>query len=241
MIIGISTGALARGDWQQAVAIAVRHSVCALELSALRMNEFESLANAAVTFPIDQFHYVSFHAPSTFPKEAETSVVSLLLPLVERGIPIVAHPDCIYTPKTWEVLGSALMIENMDKRKPCGRTAEELEPVFEKLPDARWCFDVGHARQVDGTMSHAIFMLRKFRERLAEIHLSDVDAASRHCMLNESALSAFRMVMDATIVDRIPIILETPATEESLDAEVRRATDFCLSLLETNRPLCVAA
>ena len=229
-IIGISTGALCGGDWRQAVAILNRKSVSAVELSALRLVEFDELAEEALSFARQGFAYVSFHAPSAFPAEHELEVVTKLARIVAHGFPVIAHPDCIRDFKCWRKLGDGLLIENMDKRKPFGRTVSELRPVFAKLPDARWCFDIGHAKQVDTTMIHASQMLDAFGDRLAEIHLSDVDASSKHHPLNEQALRSFRGVLNASQVEGIPIILETPVTEAELEKEIDRANAFLVSL-----------
>ena len=55
----------------------------------------------------------------------------------------------------WRQLGDRVLVENMDKRKPVGRTVEELDLIFEQLPAAGMCFDIAHARQVDSSMTEA--------------------------------------------------------------------------------------
>jgi|SRR6266568_3232799 len=74
------------------------------------------------------------------------------------------HPDVIEDYSAWEYLGSALCIENMDQRKAIGRTADELGSIFDRLPSAALCFDIGHARQVDTTMT-AYFIIQQFRAK----------------------------------------------------------------------------
>ena len=104
---------------------------------------------------MDQFSYVSFHAPSAFPEKAEPRVVELLKRVVARGWNVVVHPDVIRDPKLWEGCGERLLLENMDRRKPDARTADELAAWFQKLPKARLCLDVAHARQLDTTLQEA--------------------------------------------------------------------------------------
>ena len=82
----------------------------------------------------------------------EAAVADLLAPCIERGWPIILHPDAIGDHGCWRAFGRWACIENMDDRKITGRTAEELEPHFDRLPDATFCLDLGHARQVDPTL-----------------------------------------------------------------------------------------
>src|SRR4051794_1997340 len=86
----------------------------------------------------------------------ELKKMSTFLAFVGRGYPVVVHPDVIFDRPRWRVLGEALFIENMDKRKPVGRTVEELQEFFRDLPAARFCFDIGHARQVDPSMTERL-------------------------------------------------------------------------------------
>ena len=66
----------------------------------------------------------------------------------------------MYTPVAWARFGALLCIENMDKPKPIGQPAAELVRIFHVLPRASLCFDIGHARQVDTTMSEATAILQ---------------------------------------------------------------------------------
>ena len=49
---------------------------------------------------------------------------------------IVVHPDAMDDPRAYRPLGSCLVLENMDARKPTGRTVAELAPYFAALPEA---------------------------------------------------------------------------------------------------------
>lgn len=74
------------------------------------------------------------------------------------------HPDVIEDVSAWQKLGRAVCVENMDKRKRIGRTAAQLQEIFDQLPEATFCFDIGHARQVDPTMQEAETFLRLFQD-----------------------------------------------------------------------------
>lgn len=227
--IGFSTGAIARGDFTSALATIRRYNLDVVELSALRVGELRPLAEAIPGLDLREFHFVSIHAPSKFSPEEEAEVLGLLCPLADQGFHIVAHPDTIFRPGRWRVLGDRLLIENMDKRKPIGRTAGELKQFFVALPAARFCFDIGHVRQVDPSMTEAALLLSAFHDRLAEVHMSEVNTASRHDPLSTNAVMAFSTIMGA-IPEDVPIILETLIDQGQSDVqtEVRRVNEvFC--------------
>jgi len=223
-LIGFSTGALARGDFRRALDILHRRNLRAVELSALRFDELEPLVDALPDLDLHAFDFVSVHAPSRFAPNLETTVLSLLHRVARFGLPIMVHPDVIYNAEKWQSLGNNLLIENMDKRKPIGRTRHELEPIFDALPAARFCFDIGHVRQVDPTMTEAVLMLRAFGDRLGEVHISEVNTASRHDPISLNAVHAFSAVA-ARIPETVPIILETllDQGQSDIDAEITRA------------------
>lgn len=206
--IGFSTGALARGDFRRALDLLGEHEVAAVELSALRLEELEPLVAAMPTLDLRRFSFVSIHAPSRFTAASERWVVDQLGSTAENNYPVVVHPDVVFTPVLWNELGDRLLIENMDKRKPVGRNVSELEIFFDRLPNAKFCFDIGHARQVDPSMTEASLLLRAFRDRLAEVHISEVNTASRHDPISRNAVLAFQLVA-AHIPEQVPIVLET--------------------------------
>ncbi len=207
--IGFSTGALAKDDFKKAVEISHRQKLGAIELSALRKEELPGIVGWLKNSTTASFNYVSIHAPSRYAADEEVAIANSLLPAMERGFHIVIHPDAVREPAHWKAFGRSLCIENMDKRKPIGRTATELRKIFNKLPEASFCFDIGHARQVDPTMSAAGEMLREFSGRLAQLHVSDVNSSSQHERLNWCASQSFAKVADLVPAET-PWILETP-------------------------------
>lgn len=225
MRIGFSTGSLALSDVRKGLQMAADSETNAIELSALREEELEPLINLLDDLDLSQFSYVSFHAPSRLTHLSEQQVVDLLQSVAQRDWTIVVHPDVIQNFPLWQTLGSHLCLENMDKRKPTGRTVKEMQSYFERLPDATFCFDIGHARQVDPTMLAARSFLRQFQGRLAQVHMSYVNSASHHERLNFEAAVAFRRVV-GLIPKETPIILETPVPEGMLDQEVQMAREI---------------
>jgi hypothetical protein len=224
--IGFSTGAVARGDFKTALNRLDQSDVRVVELSALRLEELLPFVRALTSLDLRHFEFVSFHAPSRFSPEDETHVLEQLRRVAERSIPVIVHPNVIFTPELWAWLGSLLLIENMDKRMPVGQTAKDLGLLFDMFPSAKLCCDLGHARQVDPTMTEARMILERFQDRIAEIHISDVNTSSRHDPLSTYAMAALRSV-SALIPEPTPIILESLIDEGQSDipTEIARARD----------------
>lgn len=212
--IGFSTGAIALHDFDSALHLLTRLDVHAVELSALRIGELAPLIAALDRLDLRQFSHVSLHAPSAFTLLEEASVVSQLTIAVERGHHVVVHPDTMHDIRAWRVLGERLCIENMDKRKPTGRTADELRRYFDVLPSASLCFDIAHSRQVDGSMTEAYRLLREFGTRVRQVHISEVSTASRHVRMSPSAANDYAQVLGLIPTDASFIIeAQLPAAE----------------------------
>jgi hypothetical protein len=220
--IGFSTGAVAKGDFRRALDLLKKAHVSAVELSALRERELPELSRSLKDLDLRGFAYVSVHAPTKFEQLREQEAVVLLESAASLQLPIVVHPDTIQSPDLWRSFGSLLLIENMDKRKPIGRTSTELMSSFEALPEAGLCFDVAHARQVDPSMIESAQILRDFQDRLREIHASGVTTRSVHAPISDAARSAYSNIAHL-IPEAVPIILESPIEETMISAEINFA------------------
>lgn len=217
--IGYSTGSLHPLDVSRALEILTPGRTGALELSALRMGELAPLLASLPGLPLDRYRHLSVHAPSAFAPEDERGVAAALAEVAARGWLVVVHPDTIREPAAWLPLGDRLCIENMDRRKPCGRTVEELAPLFDRLPDASFCFDVAHARQCDTSMTEAYRLLTRFAARLREVHVSELDGESRHVRLTRAGIRACQEVAHLIPLD-VPVIIEAPVQPHEVDAEI---------------------
>jgi hypothetical protein len=204
---GFSTGALEKGDYWTAIQWMRRHHIRSIELSALRLNELSSLVRDLDGLAVADFSYVSFHAPSSFPVAQEEHVVSLLTAVYTRGWNIVVHPDVIYTPTRWRHFGRQLLLENMDRRKSTGRTVAEIGGLLASLPNARVCLDVAHARQLDTTLSLLGSFTDNLRDRIAEIHISELDSHCRHLPLSWQAVLDYQKF--ASALHNVPVIIES--------------------------------
>jgi len=222
--IGFSTGSLAFGNFRLGLQMVEGQRAAAIELSALREGELVDLVSAIDELELDQFSYIAVHAPSKLERLTEEFVVDQLKKVAHRGWPIVLHPDVVRVAELWRPFGGLLCIENMDIRKSTGRTTNELNDIFEILPEASLCFDIGHARQVDPTMSEAELILKTFQRRIRQVHVSSVGSKSNHEPLNFGATRAFQRVAHLLPADT-PIILETPVLREQLHEEILAARD----------------
>jgi hypothetical protein len=222
--VGFSTGALARGDYRHALEMLSNKPVTAVELSALRQDELRPLVEDLGNLNLRCFPYVAFHAPSSIDPSFELTAIELLERVAARGWPIIVHPNAMSTPLVWARFDDLLCIENMDKRKSVGQTAADLARIFEALPRASFCFDVGHARQVDPTMSEATAILQSFSHKLKQLHVSDVNTQSRHDPLSLESMLAFQRVSHL-VPPEIPIIMESRVDEAHIAEELERAIE----------------
>jgi hypothetical protein len=193
-----------------------------IELSALREYELPKLMGALSNLDLSSFEYVSIHAPSRLPELSERDVIQLLGGAVKKQIPVVLHPDTIADLADWCKFGRFLLIENLDKRNSAFRTTRELHEVlqvFARFPGAGFCLDVAHARQVDPTMGEATQMLRAFGPRLRQVHASGLNSNSTHGLLSSAASWAFGQISHL-IPPEVPIILESPVSEQALGEEL---------------------
>jgi hypothetical protein len=192
------------------------------------------MTSATSTYTIS--HMWLSYAPSSIEASFELPAIDLLEHVAARGWPIIVHPNAMSTPVAWARFDDLLCIENMDKRKPVGQTAADLARIFEALPRASFCFDVGHARQVDPTMSEATAILQRFSHRLKQLHVSDVNTQSKHDPLSLEAMLAFQRVSHL-VPAKIPIIMESRVEEAQICEELERAVES----LTSNAVLAIAA
>jgi hypothetical protein len=233
--LGFSTGALALSNFKEALRMLRDQPVTALELSAIREHELVPLLSSINDLDLAQFQYISIHAPSSFSAENEGWIFGELYKCLDRGWPIIVHPDTLYDRSLWRLLGDLLCIENMDLRKGIGRTVRELEYLFNEFPLASFCFDIGHARQVDTSMTEAYQMLKRFSPRLRQVHISEVNTRNKHDRLSFVSILGFQEVTHL-IPPSIPVIIESVIAEDQITAEICRVKNALHAPLEQPRP-----
>jgi hypothetical protein len=233
--VGFSTGALERSDFRSAIEWLIAENVPIVELSALRLSELAPLVDELDKIPINSFSYVSFHAPSAFPTESECEVVRLLDKVAEHNWNIIVHPDVIRDISLWVHFGERLLLENMDRRKKAGRTISELQWFFHKLPDARFCLDVAHARQMDTTLSLLTTLAIEFADLIAEIHISELDSFCCHQPMSNGAVSDYQLIAKDLNQD-LPIIIESILDGEKAALRKHEIELACIALQGSDSP-----
>jgi hypothetical protein len=114
-----------------------------------------------------------------------------------------------------------LTVENMDSRKSVGKSVSELCGVLERLALARMCLDLGHARQVDSSMIGANLLLKRFEDRIDQLHVSEVDTMSRHEQIFIAAENVFSLI-HRLIPPYAAIILESRVSEQEVELEANK-------------------
>lgn len=217
---GFSTGALEKGDFTTALRwLNDSTDTDAVEISALRFEELEPTVRELPKLKLEKFRYVSFHAPSSFRADQEETVLRSLMRVHDLGWNIVVHPDVIYNPDRWKFLGKQLLIENMDRRKSIGRTLREMRGLFAVLPEARFCLDVAHARQLDTTLTLLFQLFEGLCDRIAEIHISELDSRFRHIQMSRAAVWDYQSLPWSRL-KAVPVIIESMLDRDDVNARL---------------------
>src|SRR2546429_2186647 len=94
---GYSTGALAKGDIANGVAMVRVLNLKSIELSALRQTEVRHLVQYVEESDLSDFNHVSIHAPTDFNRDDEEWVVGILEQIARpRNWAVVMHPDAVW-------------------------------------------------------------------------------------------------------------------------------------------------
>jgi hypothetical protein len=94
-----------------------------------------------------------------------------------------------------------------------------LRALFETFPEAAFCLDLGHARQIDPTMVSAMLMLQEFGDRVVELHISEVGPRGEHLPLGATTRQAFARVVHL-IPAECPLIIESIIRAELIEREL---------------------
>ena len=221
MLYGFSTGALAKGDFRAALAMLEQHDLGAIELSALRVAELPSLMQALPQLDLGRYQHVTVHVPSRFDPNQEATIAEHLSQVADHVTGFILHAEAILDPAPWHALGPKVLVENADGRKRTGRTFDEFQRVMDGLPDARVCFDVAHAHQVDPSLLEARRILRAFRDRVGQLHVSQLNYRCEHQALTWGVVSAFYQLAPA--LPDTAVILESVVGADGIAMQIKLA------------------
>ena len=218
--IGFSTGALSKGDLELALESLAKYNFKAIELSALRENELSTFKEIIITNSdyLKKYRYVSFHVPSKLSELKEMDLVEFLSELLVKEWMFIVHPNIIKDYSLWNSLDKYVCIENMDKRSSFGTNFSDFKIIFSKLPKASLCFDLAHSYQVDPSLKDAEQILKTFKRRLKQVHISKLDEQSKHLPLTSGIMLKFRKIIKL-IPHNVPIIIESPVDFDNVQQE----------------------
>ena len=93
------------------------------------------------------------------------------------------------------------------------------------MPEAGFCLDLGHARQIDPTMATAVRMAKEFGKRLRQLHVSEVGRGGQHLPLSALAIYAFQLVVPF-IPTTCAVIIESVIAPDQIERETRKAAEL---------------
>lgn len=214
-LIGPTTGAVDPGDVAAGVALARSAGCRAVELSALHEAELPAVEAYVSGADLSGFAHVSVHAPLKGRALPEAGLVARLDAL---ALPVVAHPATLTTPSCWVRLGDRLVVENDDGRKPSGQGPDDLDPLFDALPDARFCLDVSHALHAGGRPLVET-LADRYRDRLSQLHVGCGCGQPRPGPLEADLVDATGDVL-TRLGRRVPVVIERPTDATTLPAQL---------------------
>jgi len=119
---------------------------------------------------------------------------------------VVFHTDKV---QNWDVIAQytkiPISIENMDDRKPFGRTLEDVNSILEKY-DFGLTLDLQHCFVNDATMKLAQDFQKKFKNRIVEYHISGFKEVVLHYPLYKTKQD---IIIDSLMYKDVPIIIES--------------------------------
>ncbi len=156
------------------------------------------------------FSDASVHLPSYLHTVEEEALAIGQAALAHGYTRLIIHPYVIKNPALWRKLGSALVVENMDFRFLGYRTAEDMALVFERLPEASFCLDVGHTESWNP--GEAMRLLDSFSDRLVAVHYSEIDRTNGdHLSTVSDEIMKSHAVYLRRLPRPVPVIFEISA------------------------------
>jgi sugar phosphate isomerase/epimerase len=186
-------------DWPAALARARAEGWRVVELTAALDAELDALLVHLGEEPaaLDGFERVSLHAP-VLPPDPEATLARL-----PGRFETILHPNAYAEARA---LGAVAIFENMDVRKPFGRTASDLAGVFDRHPEAGLCLDVAHVWTNDPSLALGHELLDAFGDRLRQLHVSGIEPDGTHRPTTAADLELYAPLLDRC--RHVPWLLE---------------------------------
>lgn len=147
----------------------------AVELNCRNLESLNFLLENDIKI-LDEFDFVSMHAPDIFYKD--DAISHKILNSIEKTCKkhpiqnVVFHVDKI---TNWDLIAKynqiPISIENMDDTKVFGQTLEDMKSILDRY-NFNITIDLQHCFTNDPTMNLAVELQNSFANRIAEYHLS---------------------------------------------------------------------
>jgi hypothetical protein len=210
--IGFASGCFTATDYDLALSINDAHGGTAFELGCYQTAWLSQAESWARRTPPGRIPLMSVHTPR-FTAQQESRVADVLGPL---DVPMIVHADRVRNPARWRLFGPRTVIENIADPAKFGSSAENLDTVFARLPEASFCLDVSHAFGAGGPALVRELAWR-YRDRLTQLHVGCVGVPVwPDDRLPEDA-ALVRLAWD-TADKEVPVIVERPFPEVRVSA-----------------------
>jgi hypothetical protein len=213
--IGFASGCFTATDYDLALSINDAHGGTAFELGCYQTAWLSQAESWARRVPPGRIPLMSVHTPR-FTARQEPRVADILGSL---GLPMIVHADRVGNPALWRLYGPATVIENIADPARFGSTAESLDTVFARLPEASFCLDVSHAFGAGGP-DLVRELARRYRDRLTQLHVGCVGVPVWPGDPLPADAALVRSAWDSADKE-VPVIVERPFPEVGVSEAAR--------------------
>lgn len=214
---GFTTGAFSFLGPDEGLAISHKWGLPIVEVSSLSEGELP-LVIESVRKKAHSPMKVSVHGPALKRQMPEEDLVQQLAGL---DVPVVMHPYIFEDVSRWRALGFNLLVENSDGRKPLGQTSQDLDALFQELPQASMCLDISHALHAGG-LPLALDLAARYRQRITQVHIGCASGQDVGTVFEPALLEACTKVL-RVLPSNLRIISERiidPQDYASIDSQV---------------------
>ena len=167
---------------------------------------------------LEGFKYVSFHTPKhNYGKNEGTysffKKVERIDQIRKLGL-VVFHPDMVEDFSVLNEVGFNVALENMDNRKGSHKQPEDFDGIFSQDNKYKLVLDVNHIYSNDPSMGLAKDFYSKFKDRIAQIHLSGY-TGYHDPIFQTKQEEIIKAIQDF----EVPIIIESVLAPEDLEKE----------------------
>jgi hypothetical protein len=180
---------------------------------------------------VKNYSYRSIHLPSNVRYGNNAATKELLTKVMNfyRAISAdlaLVHPDIVDDWSVFDAFPLVWATENMDNRKRSHKNVDDIEHFFNRNSGWKLVLDLNHCYSNDTSMRLAEELIEKFRDKIAEVHLSGY--TKYHEPLYQTKQEAILQFCRQT---KAPIIIESTFTSP---AEVEKEMDYIKNFLQKN-------